>query len=106
VFVTLEVKSSHYEDKFYFKDIRPSQFAAAVRVPAAGGLSIFVLAKLPQWDYFIADGRDMVKRRQFGNVGMKWNEMTPLRQLTMEEILCKLQVFYGERFLELLITRC
>lgn len=86
VFYTIEVKSCH-QTKFYFKDIRPSQLIAARRVPAAGGISIFLIAKLPEWQWHILNGITIVNLKQDGESGIIWDNMQaiPLLWETISE---------------------
>jgi hypothetical protein len=89
----MEVKSSHYEDKFYFKDVQPGQWAGARRITAAGCQSIFVLVKLPGWHWHIVDGREMVRLKMHGEAGIRWNDMIPI-SLTLPDILKHTENFY------------
>jgi penicillin-binding protein-related factor A (putative recombinase) len=73
-FYTIEVKSCH-QTKFYFKDIRPSQLIAARRVPAAGGISIFLIVKLPEWQWHMLNGLTIFNLKQDGEAGVTWNNM-------------------------------
>jgi len=85
-FVICEVKSSEYADKFYFKDVRPSQWVGALRVLASGGRSIFLIVKLPEWQWYFIPGRTMLAIRETGEPGIKWSQMRPIK-LTAEEII-------------------
>lgn len=96
VFGILEVKSSHYTDKFYFKDVRPVQFAACRRVTAAGGMSAFILAKLPDWEWYMVAGTDFYLAKEAGAVGMYWHEMTKLKTLDATTILTFMQITHGK----------
>lgn len=96
VFGILEVKSSHYADKFYFKDVRPAQFAACRRVTAAGGMSAFILAKLPDWEWYMVPGLEFHAAKEAGAVGMKWNDMTQLKNLDATAILTFMQAMHGK----------
>lgn len=78
IFCVLEVKSCH-QPKFYFKDVRPSQFIAARRVVAAGGISRFLIVKLPEWQWHIVDGSELWRRKEAGDAGITWAEMTPIK---------------------------
>ena len=80
-----EVKSSEYADKFYFKDVRPSQWVGATRILAAGCKSMFLLVKLPEWQWYFAPGRLMLQIRESGEAGIRWAEMMPIK-LTAEVI--------------------
>lgn len=80
-----EIKSSEYVDKFYFKDVRPSQWVGAIRILAAGCKSMFLIVKLPEWQWYFCPGRKMLAIRESGEAGIRWSEMTPIK-LTAEEI--------------------
>jgi penicillin-binding protein-related factor A (putative recombinase) len=84
IFYTIEVKSSH-QRKFYFKDVRPSQMIAARRVPAAGGISIFLLVLLPENRWYKVLGTTMYSEKLSGAAGILWSQMTPI-ELTWENI--------------------
>lgn len=77
-FYSLEVKSCH-QTKFYFKDVRPSQFIAARRVPAAGGFSRFIIAKCPEWDWYVADGQLFWQLKEAGENGITWDKLNPIK---------------------------
>lgn len=81
-----EIKSSHYADKFYFKDVQNSQWIGALRVLAAGGYSMFLIVKLPEWQWHLVSGRRMLELRELGENGMPWSDMTKIR-LHAETIL-------------------
>lgn len=83
-YYVLEVKSCH-QNRFPFKDIRPSQMIAARRVPAAGGFSRFILTKLPDKLWFRMDGELVYQMHQAGERSVPWELMTPIK-LTWEEI--------------------
>lgn len=95
-YTIMEVKSSHYVDKFYFKDVQPGQWAGARRITAAGCQSIFVLVKLPEWQWYFMDGREMVRRKMLDEKGIRWDEMTPIK-LKLQEILDKTASVYNTR---------
>ena len=77
-FCVLEIKTCH-QAKFYFKDVRPSQFIAARRVPAAGGISRFIIVKLPEWQWHVVDGQEMWRLKEAGENGITWAQMTPIK---------------------------
>lgn len=95
VFGLLEVKSSHYADKFYFKDVRPAQWIGVRRSVAAGGMSAFILAKLPDWEWYMVAGTDFYARKEAGAVGMHWHDMTKLKRFDAATILTSMQVMHG-----------
>lgn len=82
-FGLLEIKSSH-QARFPLKDIRSGQYSGAMRVTAAGGTSTFLLAKLPEWDWYTVPGMEFVKRRRQGDSSMGWDEMTPVNLKAVE----------------------
>ena len=82
-YYTLEVKSCH-QAKFYFKDIRPSQLIAAKRVPAAGGRSLFLIAKLPEWQWHCVEGQTILQIKESGEAGMHWHEMRKIKLVWSE----------------------
>jgi penicillin-binding protein-related factor A (putative recombinase) len=86
IFTICEVKSSNYTDKFYVKDIRPSQFIGARRVTAAGGKSLFLIVKLPEWQWHRIDGMLLWSCKDNGIPGVAWDGMEQIK-LTAEEIL-------------------
>jgi hypothetical protein len=86
IFYLVEVKSSNYEDKFYFKDVRTSQFIGARRSTAAGGRSVFVIVKLPEWKWHKVQGMTLWTMKEAGEKGILWSQMDVI-QLTAEEIL-------------------
>lgn len=85
-FSLCEVKSSEYKDKFYFKDVRPSQWNGAIRVLASGGYSMFLIVKLPEWQWYFVPGRTMLAVRSTGEAGIKWSDMQAIN-LTAEVIV-------------------
>lgn len=85
-FAICEVKSSEYADKFYFKDVRPSQWVGALRILASGGRSMFLIVKLPEWQWYFAPGRLMLQIRESGEKGIFWSQMIPIK-LTAEVII-------------------
>ena len=74
-FCLLEVKSSEYKDKFYLKDVRPSQWIGVRRATAAGGYSIFMIVKLPEWQWHIVDGKKLWAMKSKGQAGIRWEQM-------------------------------
>jgi len=84
-FAICEIKSSEYKDKFYFKDVRPSQWIGAMRVLAAGGFSFFLIVKIPDWQWYFVTGRRMLDIKESGEAGIYWQQMTPIK-LTAEII--------------------
>ncbi len=85
-FAICEIKSSEYKDKFYFKDVRPSQWIGAMRVLAAGGHSLFLIVKIPEWQWYFIPGRLMLTIKESGEAGIYWAQMTPIK-LTAEVIV-------------------
>lgn len=83
-YYVVEVKSCH-QPKFYYKDCRPSQMIAARRVPAAGGISIFLITKLPENKWHIVLGSAMHEHKAAGNPGILWSQMQPC-ELNWESI--------------------
>ena len=77
LFYVIEVKSCH-QPKFYFKDIRPSQMIAARRIPLAGGVSVFLIVKLPENKWHKVLGTTIYTEKANGAVGMLWSQMTPI----------------------------
>ena len=77
-YFVVEIKSCH-QPKFYFKDIRNSQMIAARRVPAAGGFSCFMIQKLPEKQWHFMDGKEIVRLKDAGEVGLTWAQMTPVK---------------------------
>jgi penicillin-binding protein-related factor A (putative recombinase) len=86
LFNLIEVKSSHYTDKFYVKDVQPSQFIGARRCTAAGGRSLFIIAKLPDWTWYKVDGMLLWMCKENNIPGIAWSDMEKIK-LTAEEIL-------------------
>jgi len=94
-FGLLEVKSSHYADKFYFKDVRPAQWIGVRRAVAAGGMSAFILAKLPDWEWYMMAGMAFYTAKELGAVGLKWSDMQRLTQLDATTILTFMRLTHG-----------
>ena len=86
-FFLVEVKSSHYPDKFYFKDVQNSQWIGARRVVAAGGRTVFMIVRLPGWEWFRIDGLRMWLMKEAGENGVAWSAMERIPKLTAEAIL-------------------
>lgn len=87
-FSLLEIKSSHYADKFYFKDIRNSQLIGARRVVASGGYSFFFIVKLPEWTWHWVPGVMVWDYINRGDKGMPWEDMNKIgRKLDFEALL-------------------
>jgi penicillin-binding protein-related factor A (putative recombinase) len=84
-FGLIEIKTCE-QNRFPFKDIRPSQISGAMRVIAAGGHTIFLICKLPEWQWHYVDGQKILDSRRNGNKSMTWSEMTPIK-LIAEDIL-------------------
>lgn len=84
-FYVIEVKSCH-QDRFPFKDVRPSQWSSAVRIPAAGGISVFLIVKLPEWQWHRIGGPELDALRRDGHKSIGWDELEKIN-LKMEDIV-------------------
>lgn len=84
-FTILEIKTCE-QDRFPFKDVRPSQWAGARRIPCAGGHSLFLIAKLPEWQWYRISGAELWDRKENGDKSIGWDEMEKI-QLKEEVIL-------------------
>lgn len=84
-FATIEIKSCE-QSRFPFKDIRPGQIAGALRCIHAGGHSIFLIVKLPEWQWHFVDGQTILDARKNGDKSMAWMDMTEIK-LKAEVIL-------------------
>lgn len=84
-FGLIEVKTCE-QDRFPFKDIRSSQIRGTTRVLAASGISIYLICKLPEWQWHRVPGALLLNARNRGEKSMPWSDMTPIK-LTAEEIL-------------------
>ncbi len=84
-FGLIEVKTCE-QKLFPFKDIRPSQLVGATRCIAAGGVSIFLLCQIPEWQWYYVDGQTFLDLRRSGHKSMPWSDMTPIK-LIAEEFL-------------------
>lgn len=74
IFWLLEIKSCE-QARFPFKDVRPSQWAGVRRAHAAGGKSVFVLAKPPKWDWYVISGPELYNRKMSGDKSVSWEEL-------------------------------
>ena len=83
-FFTVEIKSCH-QQRFPFKDIRTGQLKAALRVTAAGGQSIFLIAKLPEWQWYKADGMALLQLKRDGEASVKWDDLAKIN-LSISEV--------------------
>ncbi|RLF03453.1 MAG: hypothetical protein DRJ64_08295 [Thermoprotei archaeon] len=84
-FGLIEIKTNE-QARFPFKDIRPSQIAGAMRCLAAGGVSTFLICKLPEWQWHFVDGQTILDMRRNGDKSMKWADMHAIT-LKVENIL-------------------
>lgn len=84
-FGLIEIKTNE-QARFPFKDVRPSQIAGAMRCLAAGGTSIFLICKLPEWQWHYVDGQQILDARRNGDRSMPWSDMTKIK-LNVEEFL-------------------
>lgn len=86
-FYLVEVKSSNDPMRFYFKNIQPSQLIGARRSNAAGGRTVFMIVKLPEWLWFKVCGMRIVELKEQGEAGISWTEMEHIKKLSAEAIL-------------------
>ncbi len=77
-FGIVEIKTCE-QTRFPLKDVRPSQFAGAMRCVAAGGHSIFLICKLPEWQWHYMDGQRIVDLNRGGTRSLEWDQMTPVK---------------------------
>lgn len=82
----LEIKSSEYADKFYFKDVQPSQWIGAMRILATGNHAMFLIVKLPEWQWHFVPSRLILQLRDSGEKGILWSQMVPIK-LTAEVVV-------------------
>lgn len=84
-FGILEIKTCE-QTRFPLKDIRPSQMVGARRAIAAKGHTIFLICKLPEWQWHFVDGQELVDAQRNGIKSLAWSEMTEIK-LKAEDIL-------------------
>lgn len=87
-FGILEIKTNE-QARFPFKDIQPSQIAGATRAIACGAVSVFLICKLPEWQWYYVDGQEILDRRRNQEKSMLWSDMTPIN-LKAEELFNEL----------------
>ena len=81
----VEIKTSE-QTRFHFQNIQPSQISGAIRCLAAGGHSIFLICKIPEWQWHYVDGQTILDLRKNGYKSMSWDDMAKIK-LKAEEIL-------------------
>ncbi len=74
-FHLIEIKSCH-QQRFPFKDVRIGQFKGAMRVTAAGGQSLFLIARLPEWHWYKIEGMALLELKRQEEASVKWEKLT------------------------------
>lgn len=84
-FYLVEIKSCH-QDRFPFKDVRPSQFIGTRRVVAAGGKSLFLIKHVPTGLWHRICGMRLWQHKDSSDMAsIGWNQLDRIK-LCIEDI--------------------